>query len=134
MINVRELSSKERGDHREWIGGMALTTLSHYYRDNDAPPLAAEIGRQWADVLEQVPRPFLQKASIIYLQQNPRKKPTPGAIYEIAKSLMVKPSAPPLRDPDPHPPKETPEEIERRRQFAKSVLKEAGFRPKRFDD
>ena len=83
--------SVERVAHREWIGGRALTLLSHYWRDDDPVELTAAIGKDWADVLEGVPQEFIQLACIQYQRENPRKKPTPGSIFEMANALRPKP-------------------------------------------
>lgn len=77
-----------RADHREWIGGRAITLLSHYWRDDDPVEMTAAIGRDWADVLEGFPQSFIQEACIQYQREEPRRKPTPGAIYQIARRMM----------------------------------------------
>lgn len=85
-------SLPERAVHREWIGGRAITLLSHYWRDDDPVELTAAIGQDWADVLEGLPRDVIQMACIKYQRQESRRKPTPGAIYQIASELMPRPS------------------------------------------
>lgn len=85
------LSFQERTEHRGWIKGRALTLLSHYWREDDDPALMAAIGKDWADVLEGIPQEYIQKACIQYQRDEPRRKPTPGAVYEIARALMPKP-------------------------------------------
>ena len=89
--------SPERVAHREWIGGRALTLLSHYWRDDDPVELTAAIGSDWAEVLEGIPQQFIQQACITYQRSNPRRKPTPGAIYELAKAAMPRPKIAPVR-------------------------------------
>ena len=84
-------SFPERAVHREWIGGRAITLLSHYWRDDDPVELTAAIGQDWADVLEGLPQEVIQRACIAYQRQEPRRKPTPGAIYQLAIELMPKP-------------------------------------------
>lgn len=78
----------ERAGHREWIGGRALTLLSHYWREDDPVEMTAAIGRDWADVLEGMPQDVIQSACIRYQREEPRRKPTPGAIYQIAAKMM----------------------------------------------
>lgn len=85
-------SLQERADHREWIGGRVVTLLSHYWRDDDPIELTAAIGRDWADVLEGLPQDAIQKACIRYQREEPRRKPTPGAIYEMARAAMPRPA------------------------------------------
>lgn len=115
-------------DHREWIGGRALTLLSHYWRDDDPVELTAAIGADWADVLEGIPQEFIQRACIQYQRDEPRKKPTPGAVYQIARSLMPKPAPAPVNNFGPTTPPEERISAER----AAELSKEAGFPIKRF--
>lgn len=67
-----------------------MTLLSHYWRHDDPSELTAAIGQDWADVLEGLPQECIQRACIEYQRQHPRKKPTPGAIYEKANSYLPK--------------------------------------------
>lgn len=116
--------SVERAEHREWIGGRAITLLSHYWRDDDPVELTAAIGRDWADVLEGLPQEYIQRACISYQRREPRRKPTPGAIYELAQSCMPKPAQVSHADPEhfgPPRPRLTQEQRER-------VLRQAGVR------
>ena len=83
--------STARTEHRTWIKGRATTLLSHYWRDDDDPALLAATGKDWADVLEGIPAKFIQDACIEYQRCEPRRRPTPGAIYEIARALMPSP-------------------------------------------
>ena len=116
----------ERREHREWIGGRAFTLLSHYWRDDDSEALTAAMGKDWADVLEGLPQDAIQKACIQYQREEPRRKPTPGAIYALARAAMPRPK---LVQPKPEP--------ERQRcdpQVAQAICEAAGFTPKRFGD
>lgn len=90
--SASQLSSPERAAHRDWIGGRALTLLSHYWRDDDPVELTAAIGQDWADVLEGLPQDVIQRACIRYQREEARRKPTPGAIYAIARDLMPRPT------------------------------------------
>lgn len=125
MLSPQERA--ERADHREWIGGRALTLLSHYWREDDDEALTAAIGKDWADVLEGIPAKYIQQACIRYQQEEPRRKPTPGAIYQLARSAMPPPQV--VRQAV----------IARRRvdepcdpEVAQRICEEAGFSPKRF--
>lgn len=116
--------SAERVEHREWIGGRALTLLSHYWREDDPVQLTAAIGADWADVLEGIPADTIQKACIVYQREEPRRKPTPGAIYNIALRLMPKPKV--VAKPEQQQaPKCTPE-------AAAEIMEKAGYKPRRF--
>lgn len=115
----------ERVAHREWIGGRILTVLSHYWREDDPVELTAAIGADWADVLEGIPQEFIQRACIQYQRDEPRRKPTPGAIYKLAQSMMPRPVA--VRTPEP--------EVERvTAEAAADIMAELGFAPKRMGD
>lgn len=73
-----------------------------------------------------MPQRAIQNACVQYLRNEPRRKPTPGAILELARA-----SAPPPRlvvpQPPPPPP---PERISAQR--AAEIMNEVGFRPKTF--
>lgn len=119
--------SAERAEHREWIGGRAITLLSHYWRDDDPVELTAAIGKDWADVLEGIPADTIQRACVRYQRDEPRRKPTPGAIYQIAKRMMPQPD--PVRY-------ECPPEPERERispDAANAILAKAGFKPRKME-
>lgn len=59
--------------------------------------LTAAIGADWADVIEGLPQDFIQRACVKYMRDEPRRKPTPGAIYQIALEDMPKPELAPMR-------------------------------------
>ena len=66
--------------------------------------LTAAIGKDWADVLEGLPQEALEAACRKYLRNEPRRKPTPGAIYELAREAIPRPRVVPDTRPS------TPEE------------------------
>lgn len=119
---------QERREHREWIGGRAITLLSHYWRDDDDEALTAAMGQDWADVLEGIPQQFIQKACIQYQRDEPRRKPTPGAIYEIARNAMPRPK--PVLQPAPAPLADVDKPCDPK--IAQALVEAAGFAPKRF--
>ncbi len=84
-------SSTAQTDHRAWIKGRALTLLNHYWREDDDLSMLSAIGKDWADVLEPLPQDLIQRACVQYQREEPRRRPTPGAIYEIASRMMPKP-------------------------------------------
>lgn len=102
-------------EHRAWIAGRVFTLLSHYWRDDDPIELTDAIGADWAEVLEGIPQEFIKKACIVYQREEPRRKPTPGAIYQLARSMMPKPQ---VVHSEPRQEEErTPLSVERRRQI-----------------
>jgi len=118
--------SPERAALREWIGGRALTLLSHYWRDDDPVEMTAAIGADWADTLEGLPRDVIQKACVQYLRDQPRRKPTPGAIYQLARKMMPRPRVVARQaQPERREKRVSPER-------AAAILEEAGFRVHRF--
>lgn len=114
-----------RTEHRTWIGGRSLTLLSHYWRDDDPVELTAAIGADWADVLEGLPQEYIQRACIRYQREEPRRKPTPGAIYDLAKRIMPQPQ----RVIMPNPPRPEPRVSG---EAANEIMEKVGFKPKKF--
>jgi len=124
------LSSQEREErieHREWIGGRVVTLLSHYWRDDDDDSLTGAIAADWADVLEGIPRDAIQKACLKYQRTEPRRKPTPGAIYALAREAMPRPVV--VQPPQTEP---LPERIRCDPDVAQAIVEAAGYTPKRF--
>lgn len=73
-----------------------------------------------------MPRQAIQNACVQYLRDEPRRKPTPGAILELTRA-----AAPPPRLIVSHaPPPPPPERISAER--ANAIMNEVGFRPKTF--
>lgn len=118
--------SVERRDHREWIGGRIITLLSHYWREDDPVELNAALGKDWADVLEGMPEDAIQKACIQYQREEPRRKPTPGAIYAMAREHMPRPVVV-HSEPIPEPVKERCDP-----KVAQAIIEAAGYAPKKF--
>lgn len=118
--------SAERLEHRQWIAGRILTLLSHYWRDDDPVELTGAIGKDWADVLEGLPRDAIQAASLRYMRTEPRRRPTPGIIYAMTVEAMPKPRVVAQRPQEPIP---EPERISRER--AAEIMAEVGFAVKK---
>jgi len=85
-------SLEARESHREWIVGRVLTLLNHYWREDDPVEMSAAIARDWADVLEGLPQEYIQRAVIRFQQTSDNRKPTPCAIYALARDLMPAPT------------------------------------------
>lgn len=103
-----------------------MTLLGHYFRPDDPVALTAAIGKDWADVLEGLPQDAIQKACIRYQREEPRRKPTPGAIYAMAREAMPRPQV--VRsEPEPERPEPTPEERARVAEY----VRKAGFAARR---
>lgn len=129
-----ELGPREqeaRLTHREWIGGRCYTLLSHYWRDDDEDMLSAAIAKDWADVLEGLPQNYIDRACIRYLREEPKRKPTPGAIYALAVEMMPRPSLVRVAA-EPAPPEPSPAQkdadLQKRRDFAATIAREIAGR------
>ena len=134
MANLPEVkhglgpSLQERQSRRDWVLGRIATLLSHYWRDDDPSELTEAIARDWADILEGLPQDAISKACTSYLRSEPRRKPTPGAIYALARDFVPRPVIV-ARSPEPDIPRERMS-AER----AAEIMAEVGFRPKRMGD
>lgn len=108
--------------------GRVWTLLNHYWREDDEFALTEAIARDWADILEGMPQDAIAKACMAYLRSEPRRKPTPGAIYALARDFLPRPVV--VQRPPPP-------EVERPRitaERANEIMIEAGFRPKKFGE
>ena len=124
MVSNSTRSLQEREAHREWIAGAAYTLLSSYYRPDDPVKLTAAIGKDWADVLEDMPRELIQKARVQYLREEPKRRPTPGDIYQRVVRMLPRPES--VQDNTRSPFDMTEEEIAERRKSAKRIME--GFK------
>ncbi len=106
--------------------GRVATLLSHYWTDDDPVELMAAIGRDWADLLEGLPQSVIQSACLQFMREEPRKKPTPAAIYAMARGLM------PLPKIVAAPPAEQDREPRVTAEQAAEIMATLGFRPKSF--
>lgn len=114
----------ERQSRREWILGRIATLLGHYWREDDPSELNEAMGRDWADILEGMPQEAISKACMAYLRNEPRRKPSPGAIYALAREMMPRPAV-----------VEQKNDSKRERMTAEraaEIMAEVGFRPQRF--
>ena len=118
-------SLQERQSRREWILGRIATLLGHYWREDDPSELNEAMGRDWADILEGLPQDAISRACMAYLRNEPRRKPSPGAIYALAREMMPRPTV----VPKPH--QEAPRE-RMSAERAAEIMAEVGFRPQRF--
>ena len=102
------------------------TLLSHYWRDDDPSELTEAIARDWADILEGIPQDVLHKACLRYMRNEPRRKPTPGAIYALCRDMMPRPAVVRTHVVDPRPdrPRVSGE-------VANEILSRAGYAPKK---
>jgi len=120
-------SSPEREAHREWIAGAIATLLAFYWRDDDPKHLIGAMARDWVKILEGLPQDAIERARLRYLRDEPRRRPTPGAIYAMAREEMPRPAIV-HRLPPPEPDRPPPCDPDR----ATEILREFGFAPKRF--
>jgi hypothetical protein len=113
--------------HRQWILGRIATLLGHFWRDDDPSELTEAIARDWADIFEGLPQQVIHQACIRYLRDEPKRKPTPGAIYALCREMLPRPKTVPrlVVPEEARPPRVTAEQAER-------IMQEAGFRPRKF--
>lgn len=105
-----------------------FTLLSHYWREKGDPDkLTAALGRDWGEVLEGLPKTFIDRACIAYLRDEPRRRPTPGDIYQRARALMPLPKVVPKPEPLPGPERERVSA-----EAAERIMRDAGIPIKRF--
>ena len=116
-----KLSSQAREDqHRVWIAGRVATLLAHYWREDEPEELLRAISADWADVLHGFTREAIQKACLRYLREEPRRRPTPGSIYAIAKAEMPRPVR-------VYPRPAGPERVRVKPEVAQSIVEDFGF-------
>ena len=109
--------------------GRIVTLLSHYYRPDDDADLMRAMAADWYAVLKGFPTYAINGACVDYLTDEPRRKPSPGAIVELARRLMPRPRLGTADDERMALPKpeRTMDELARSQQ----LLNAAGFTPKR---
>lgn len=91
--------------------------------------LLTAMASDWVEVLAGMPQPAVQQACIQYLRNEPRRKPTPGAILEMARMAMPAPTiVRPFTAPTVPEPKRDVVTKEQR----EAIMNEVGFRPKQF--
>lgn len=134
MQNLPEATSSsthslpDRFPHRLWILGRIATLLGHYWREDDPAEMTEAMGRDWADILEGLPQSAIASACMDYLRDQPKRKPTPGAIYALAREKIPRPASvtPVLRIVDYQAGRERVTA-----EAAAEIMKHAGFKPKK---
>jgi len=84
----QQLSPQERETHRNWIAGRAFTLLSHGYQKDRTTGEIRAMAKDWCDVLEDVPREIIQRASVEFQRTADKATPTPSRIYAICKRIL----------------------------------------------
>ena len=113
--------------HREWIAGRIATLLSHYWRDDDPIELLTAMAADWVEVMAGMPQQAVQQACVQYLRNEPRRRPTPGAILELARMAMPAPVIVRQVVAMPEPKREVITKEQR-----DAIMQEVGFRPKQY--
>ena len=111
--------------HREWIAGRIATLLSHYWRDDDPMELLTAMAADWVEVLAGMPQAAVQQACVQYLRNEPRRRPTPGSILELARLAMPAPAIVRAFAAGPGPIRDVVTKAQR-----EAIMTEIGFRPK----
>lgn len=68
----------------DWISGRAATLLSHYFVASQPQALGAAAFGDWIDILGDLPAAAVQQACLKWLRTEPRRRPGPGDIRELA--------------------------------------------------
>ena len=113
--------------HRDWIAGRIATLLSHYWRDEDPIELLTAMAADWVEVMAGMPQRAVQQACVQYLRNEPRRRPTPGAILELARMAMPLPVIVRQVVAMPEPKREVITKEQR-----DAIMQEVGFRPKQY--
>lgn len=115
-------------DNTDWLAGRIATLLSHYFQPDQDNALTAAALTDWIEILSPFSRQDVSEACTHYLKNQPRRRPTPGAIRSIIlarrerETQMRRLSLP---APKPEPVNRVTAEAARR------IIEEAGF-AKRF--
>lgn len=89
--------------------------------------LVTGIAADWVEVLGGMPQAAIHQACVQYLRNEPRRRPTPGAILELARIAVPPPAI--VRHPDPMPPQKRDLVTKEQRD---AIMDEIGFRPKKY--
>jgi hypothetical protein len=117
----------------EWIAGRIGTLLDHYFQPDDPAEVSRAQMMDWIRILSTVPQQAISASCEDYLRDQPRKRPTPGEIYNrsnawlLSKGYAKRPRLGPVDRALP-PPERTDADRER----AGEILDRAGFTAKRF--
>lgn len=85
---------------REWLTGRVMTLLSHYYLPDTDPAVIRMAAVDWLDILGPYPQAAIAEACREYLRDEPKARPTPGAIRALAvkaldRDKLLAPALPP---------------------------------------
>lgn len=71
-----------------WVSGRVATLMSHYYTPDMPQALGAAVFGDWIDILDDLPAHAIQEAAKKWLRTEPRRRPGPGDIRELAMRLV----------------------------------------------
>lgn len=83
--DLTRLERHYRTAARDWLSGRIVVLLSHYFTPDMSEALAVKAIGDWLNVLGGFSAPTIEEACQRYLRSEPRKRPTPGAVYELAE-------------------------------------------------
>lgn len=115
-------------EHRVWIGGRIATLMGHYWRETDSAELRQAMAKDWADVLDGLPKEAIRKGCLAFQRTEAKRRPTPAAIFQLAKDFVPRAAVvycPPFHHVEPKEPRCD-------RATAQAICEEYGFVPKRF--
>lgn len=71
------------GQHAAWIAGRVQVLLSHYFQPDNPVEVKEAALDDWVKALITFPKQIIDRACERYLNNQPRRRPTPGDIRSI---------------------------------------------------
>lgn len=71
----------------EWIAGRIETLLSHYFQPNQPENVTEAAMTDWIRLLHGMPRHAISTACDGYIRDQPRRRPSPGDIFNRARTI-----------------------------------------------
>lgn len=71
-----------------WLSGRAATLMAHYFTPDMPQALAGAVLNDWVDIIGDLPQHAIAEACQKWLRTEPRKRPGPGDIRELALRLV----------------------------------------------
>lgn len=80
----------QRASHGEWITGRIMTLLQHYYQPDAHNEVKEAAFHDWVSLLSDFSQRAIEHACGSYLQDQPRRRPTPGDIIRRCEAYRDK--------------------------------------------
>lgn len=126
---AKSLSPQGLEDHRRAIASEVKIVLSAYFQPHEADEIKAAQLAWWCDELQDWTREQVVWGLRQWNRDNPDKRPTPGHILALMKTMRGKKEAKKLKAIAPPP---EPERKPMTAEQAAAIMAEVGFKPKTF--